>query len=92
MDRTDAPLSLDLEADFQRDLEFFNLVIRDSAALIDDLEPLHVTDGMGSLGNCGLYGLGKTDGRGAYDFGDLVCSRHGALLEFNNRTAISSAA
>ena len=74
-------LSLDLEADFHGDLEFLNLVFRDAAALFDDLEPVHVTDGMCRLGDRGPYSFGKTDGRCAYDLGDLVCSRQGALLD-----------
>ena len=74
-------LSLDLKADFHGDLEFLHLVFRDAAALFDDLEPKHVTDGMCRLGDRSSYGFGKTDGRGADDLGDLVCSRHGALLE-----------
>jgi hypothetical protein len=62
-------------------LEFLYLVFRDTAALFDDLEPMHVADGMCRLGDRSSYGFGKTDGRGAYDLGDLIRSRHGALLE-----------
>jgi hypothetical protein len=75
------------EADFRGDLKFLHLVFRDPAALFDNLEPFHVTNGMCRLRYGSFYGFGKTHGRGTYDLDDLVCSRHGALLESIVRSA-----
>ncbi len=40
------PLAFDLEADLDSDLKFLHLAIGDAPALLHDLEPVHVTDGL----------------------------------------------
>ena len=72
----------DLEADFQGDLELRHLAVRDSTALPNDFEPVHVMNGLGCFGDCGLGCVGKTRRRGPDQFNHFVCSWHlGCLLE-----------
>ena len=69
-------LPLDLEADFNGYLKFLNGAVHDPAALIYNLEPIHVTDRFRSLGDARLHRFCKADGRGPNQFDNLVCSRH----------------
>ena len=48
----------------------------DPAALLDNLEPVHVAQGFGRFGDCGLSCLGKTRWRGPDQFNDFVRSCH----------------
>lgn len=52
-------LALDLEADLRCVLELGHLSVHDSTALPDDVEPVHVMNGLGCFGDCGLGRLGK---------------------------------
>ena len=68
--------ALDLESDLDGNLKLLNLPVGDATSFIDDLEPVHVTDGFRGFGDGSLHGLGKAHGRGADKFGDFVCSGH----------------
>jgi hypothetical protein len=59
---------LDLESDFDGDLKLVHLPVNDAASFIDDLKPVHVTDGFRSFGDCSLNGFGKAHGRSADKF------------------------
>src|SRR4051794_20064496 len=69
-------LSLDFEPDLHRHLEFVHGPVHDSAALLHNLEPIHVTDSFRSLGNARFDRFRKAYGRGSNQFDNLVGSSH----------------
>src|SRR5262249_53001540 len=70
------PLTLELEPDAHGHLKLRNLAIFDGAALLYHLEPVHVTDRPGGLGDCGFHRFGEAVGRCADHVDELVRSGH----------------
>jgi hypothetical protein len=69
-------LPLDLEPDFQPDLELLDFAVLNPAALLRDLKPIYMADCLRYFCDSGLRRFSKAYGRCSYQLGDFVCSGH----------------